>query len=289
MEEDNSCVTVTEHWLWAPALVLLQPCQRKQNLGLPGMGTKRSAPAQYGHSWKKLERRRQGGLQRVGKQGLLWQGRKAAPPLLLLCVADGHYRQGCDQTTGCSHLLSPVPLSQSVVSAQHDKWAPCHLLTGVWELPKIMGRSSILPGQGLGPQMSSWHQALSGHVTVGRMMVVAPTRVVLVTWFAQDEALVTGREIWAGQSWCEAGKALGRLERVSHVDKGWLPHMLTLLSLTATAPERATDRSWHLSVLSLLHHSAGEHCRELVLGHQPKLQEKHISSFCTTSWSYGWL
>lgn len=118
-------------------------------------------------------------------------------------------------------------------------------------------------------------------------MVVAFIRVGLVTWLAQYEALVTGREIWAGQSWCETGKASGRLESVSHVDRWRLFYALTLLSLTARASERATTRSWHLSVLSLLHHSAGEHCRELVLGHQPKLQETHISSSCTTSCPMG--
>lgn len=29
---------------------------------------------------------------------------------------------------------------------------------------------------------------------------------------AQDEALVTDREMWAGQSWCEAGKASGKAD-----------------------------------------------------------------------------
>lgn len=44
-------------------------------------------------------------------------------------------------------------------------------------------------------------------------MVVVPVRVGLVTWLAQDEAFVTVREIWAGQSWCEAEKASGSLEK----------------------------------------------------------------------------
>lgn len=119
--------------------------------------TKRPAPAQYGHGghrWKKPERRRQGGLGRVGKQGL--------PVVMEESYSSVASLVSCDQTIACTCLLSPAPLSQRIVSAQQNKWAPCHLLTGVWKLPKITGRSSILPGwTRIGPQMSSWHQALT--------------------------------------------------------------------------------------------------------------------------------
>ena len=69
-----------------------------------------------------------------------------------------------------------------------------------------------------------------------------------------------GCQIWDGQSWHEAGRALGREKGAAHGDRGWLLHLLIPLSLTATALDRDTTGSRHTLVLSLFHHSAGECC-----------------------------
>lgn len=92
-----------------------------------------------------------------------------------------------------------------------DKIAPCHGLTGSWKLPTALGgdSSTLFPwvGEGWGPH-EFWHQLLqfTGHVTMGRMLVVTPVTVELVTWLAQDGCLLVVRETWDRQSWHELGR-----------------------------------------------------------------------------------
>lgn len=76
--------------------------------------------------------------------------------------------------------------------------------------------------------------------------LVAQITVGLVTWWAQDRCLLSVRERWDGQSWCEAGRDLGRGSGAAHGDGGWLSHLLILLSITASALHRYTTRAWLL-------------------------------------------